>query len=821
MPSIAELESALIAADKAGDTQAAQTLVGEIDRLSAFQGEVQVAPPPPAPARQTRRGLREQSSLAERLSYEAGMPVSPESGLSWGERLDLGLSDILTEKQAKLKEYYPDSQMQEIPLPKRGSRFIYQTEPGAGYQMVDEPGFAPKDLVDQPQELVNIPLQGLMAAFGPVGWGAQVLGQAAIPTLIHEGKERLETARGFQKETPEQRAKTLATIFGTETVAGGVPGAIGGLIGKKSGAPGSAARDFESIQALRELEPGLEKANAWQIRPDNLIMGRLAAQAGSTAPTMKAAMEQQQMSFADLIGKMDRELPMTQAGQTLTRTGRTAMTRARNELKRDFRLNREEAGQAIKGVFTEDFATKSRTAIDDAYREAGNLAEGVEFDLTIAKGAAEDVTKPIKASAGVEAIDDDIADLLNDPLTSDSITKFINVKGDLGGAVGRAARLLEVIDPQQTNWEVIKEIRSQVGDAVAKSPADDTRISGAAKHIYGALTEVMENPVGGNKSFVSAWQKANALASKRFKVYEQGRVLKLMGEDSPLAVAETIAQNPQNLTPVIREVVDQYSRETRDTIRKNTQYEILKADSPRGLLKRWEDTEAYKWLLPDKKSRVDFKNTVDAMEDLKQLPIERMIAKGGADIDRGRTLIADMGPGEIDKTIRMYGGKASQGGKAMRLAVMDDMLTNTMTTNKDGIPTLDPKKLATWINNAKKRGHWEKLLTAEDKTRIRGMDAYVRRVFKSMSDTGTSLEQAQAIAALKHPSTFLQGFHALFVNNKILAPMLLSPKATKLFKPRTRVRGPRSRVPSWTFAGNFAAEVGNLAEEHLVDTRGE
>ena len=80
----------------------------------------------------------------------------------------------------------------------------------------------------------------------------------------------------------------------------------------------------------------------------------------------------------------------------------------------------------------------------------------------------------------------------------------------------------------------------------------------------------------------------------------------------------------------------------------------------------------------------------------------------------------------------------------------------------------------------RRRGIWEGLLTKEDQVRLEGMEAYVRRTQKSLMDTGTSLEQAQAIA-LKHPSTFLQGVHALAVNNRILAPPLMSKRTSKLF----------------------------------------
>jgi len=136
---------------------------------------------------------------------------------------------------------------------------------------------------------------------------------------------------------------------------------------------------------------------------------------------------------------------------------------------------------------------------------------------------------------------------------------------------------------------------------------------------------------------------------------------------------------------------------------------------------------------------------------------------------------------------------------------------------KDGVPIVDNKGLSSEIKRLKQSGVWNRVLTAEDRTRLKGIDSYARRVFKSLTDTGTSLEQAQAIAALKAPSTFLQGLHALFVNNRVMAPLIMSKKTTKLFTPKARSRGPSRKDAWWVFASIASRDIANLGAELTAD----
>lgn len=766
--------------------------------------------------------------FADRLSAAAGAPVLTESDLSPFERMDLGLSDTFDERLTKFQRQ-GKGELRQVPF-EGGQREIYRRSPQEPWRMVDTLGFDWKDLLDRPQDIPTIAGQAATAALMPASLPLQLGMQAAIPGLMHLGKEGIETARGFQQQPMSSVLGTAAGESAMDLALGAIPAGVAGLMrGPKAHLSQTIVGDFNKIRELQSLEPGVIDPMVHQIRPDSLILGRLAAQASSTSPAMKGALTEQQMTFGDLVMR-NLDATIDRTGEVLITEGRKAMDRGRREVMRDFKVNNEEAGAAIKGIFdgraADGFAKKSRAQINAAYDEAGKLAQGVHFDLTGAQSAAREVTAPVNAVATTPGPGgDNVVDLFTGrTITGKDVQQFVNVAGSRGEKVNRVARLLSQIDPEQLNWEVVKELRSQVGDVIAQSPAAEDATSGAAKRIYSELTRSMENPINASDGFVSAWQKANSLARKRFEVYEQGRVLRVLAEDSPSAVAKQFINDPDQLTPVIRGVIDDYAPQKKETIRKGIQSGILEQPNATQAIENWKMTgkgneNAYNWLFKNQAEREAFSQAAQSMDELKALPIQKIVDGSTARIDAGKKLLANVGPTELNRVVKAYGGSNSPAVEAMRLSAIDEIIQKNLKFSQDGIQTVDPKGLQATIQDMRRRGIWEGLLTKEDQVRLKGMEAYVRRTQKSLMDTGTSLEQAQAIAALKHPSTFLQGVHALAVNNRILAPLLMSKRTSKLFTPRTRRRGPARKDAWFVFLGQLSEDVARLSAEMSVDER--
>jgi len=797
-----------------------------------YQQQATDAPPwedyAPAPSayaeRQTPRGRRHLGgTYAERVSETAGFPVSPEPDLTATERGLIGLADTPEERRQEFLRMYPAGTIQEIQLPTGQTETVYSKNPLDPPKLLDEPGVTLMDVMDRPQTLLEAPLQLGTAMLGPAAPAAQIGLQAAIPGLTHLAKEGLQELRGAQLQPMGEVLGQAGMESAADLLTGGLGYGLPALTGKVLGGPvkkGAAplVEDAKAIEALMQTRPDLIPPMAYQMRPDHPIMEGLSKQARSTSPALQQQEMAQRLVFGDVLRDIG-ELPVERAGRKLVGQGKRFLREKRDELTQMFNVNPTDAGEAMKGIITKNFNKQSRAQINQAYNEAGTLAEGVRFDLTGAQQAAREVTAPVPATA-TEMVDSEIVDLMGRPLTQNTVQEFVNVAASPGGKVSRVAALLKKIDPEQTNWEVVKELRSQVGDAIKDLPSEDAT-SGAAKALWKRLTNSIENPIGGGGEFVTAWQKANALSRKRFEVFEQGRVLKVLGEDSPSGLVAEFATNPHNLTPTMKEVLSGYGGKKLTVARKGLQRGILMNDNPRALVNQWRDgnPEGFNFLFASKADRSAFTRVVDELDALKSHPIQQMIDNKGAMIEQGKTLLGKLGPQELRSTIRMYGGKDSAGGQALRLATLDDMLGKAMKIDKDGVLSLDSTALNKTIMEAKRKGLWDKVLTSQDKTNLRGMDAYVRRVINSSSDVGVSLEKQQAIASLKHPTSFIQGVHALAVNNRVLAPLLMSKTAAKLFKPTVRKTGrnvPRVKPGHWVFVGNLLGEINRIPSEESV-----
>lgn len=821
MPTVAELEAAMIRADKAGDTEGARILAGEIQKNVSTQTQ-------PRKRRSAREPGPTPTSINEQIAQKTGFTVSPESDLGWLERALLGLRHIPEEKAATFKSMYPEGAYQTVDLPS-GQEAIYQKQagPNAAWYMADEPGLTAKDIADRPQMPLELAAQGAIGALGPAKVIPQILMQGAVPGGIHLAKEGAESLFGTQKESLGDVLGTAAGESATDITMGGIAGGLHkALIGPAHRASGQLFKDYQAIRDLQNLEkqgggPGLVDPMLNQLRPDMAIAQRIGMQVGTTSGAFKDRLAAQQESLGDMVRRFS-ERNMGTVGQVLTEAGRTTMSKERDAIKSAFKVEAEDAGKALQGVFTDKFNKASRFAINQQYIKAGKMAEGVQFDLTGAQNTAKRLSAPTNATA-TDLVDSEIVDLAGKPLGQMEVRDFVNVAASPGEKVNRVTKLLSAIDPEQGNWEVIKELRSQVGEAIKDLPLEDAS-SGKAKAIYRDLTNSIENPIGGNKAFVDEWKTANDLAKYRFNVFEQGKVLDIIKKDSPSEVAGMIAGDPHLFTPVVRDVINKYAPTDKAVFRDRMKTMLL--SDPGGSVKKidnWalQNEAGFRFLFPTNKAVAEFKDQALKFDELKNAPIQQMLDAKAPMYQRGKQLIENMGAPELKTTVKQYGPK-SPSVEAMRLAAFDTALNKAITT-KNGLPSLDGKALSEVIRQWKNPnvGIWDNLLTKEDKIRLKGLDAYVRRVNKSGGpDAGASLEAAQAITNLKHPATFMSGVHTLAVNSRILAPLMMSETAAKLFKPKSPRIGTRKRFTGGpglsVFTANLAQEISRLNAPEVV-----
>ena len=247
MPTVAELEAAMIRADRAGDADGARVLAGEIQRIGASGGEQP----------QKRRSAREPGPtpipLPEQLSKQTGYTVSPDTDLGWGERARLGLRNTPAEKAATFKSMYPQGAYQTVDAP-TGQEGIYQKQsgPNAAWYMADEPGLTFKDIADRPQAVPELAIQGAIGALGPARVIPQVLMQGAVPGGMHLAKEGAESLFGTQQESLGDVLGTAAGESATDITMGGIAGGLHkAILGPAHRASGQLFNDYRAIQDMQ------------------------------------------------------------------------------------------------------------------------------------------------------------------------------------------------------------------------------------------------------------------------------------------------------------------------------------------------------------------------------------------------------------------------------------------------------------------------------------------------------------------------------------------------------------------------------------------
>ena len=156
----------------------------------------------------------------------------------------------------------------------------------------------------------------------------------------------------------------------------------------------------------------------------------------------------------------------------------------------------------------------------------------------------------------------------------------------------------------------------------------DNAANAQAKGLWSELTKTIENPVGGNKAFVDEWKTANDLASYRYKVFGQGKVLDIIKKDSPSEVAGMIAADPHLFTPVVRDVINKYAREDKAIFRDRMKTMLL--SDPGGSVKKidnWalQNEAGFRFLFPTKKAADEFKDQAFKFDELKNAPIQQML----------------------------------------------------------------------------------------------------------------------------------------------------------------------------------------------------
>ena len=388
--------------------------------------------------------------------------------------------------------------------------------------------------------------------------------------------------------------------------------------------------------------------------------------------------------------------------------------------------------------------------------ETKDIRETVTIPAITVKG--KPVTKPRTKSVMTEQLPLNVADT--------PVGKLITIINDI-----------EKLKPLQNNYEVVKQLRTRVGDLVETWPWEATVNKGQVRSLYGTLSHVLDKPVNNAPNFTRLHQIASSSAKARYEFLDAPSIQKQVKFEPSGKLIKTLSV-PNELTPMHIAMFKSpdYPKDKLLTIQKGIKSQIL-LDSGGAVkaLEKWENDKPAWEFLTGGTNTTRLKLTARNIDKLVTSNLGKMVEseRPVSDVINQLLLKPHVTPEELADTAKMLGPR---GTAIMRRAIYRDILTKSESSYV-GIPIIDKTLLNNVLKTYKDKGILNSpFLTNKDRIKLRGLKSYEELIFFNGKDPGVSLEAAQLVTQMKHPSTFIAGAQKLTVN-EVMAKFLSSKTA--------------------------------------------
>lgn len=759
-------------------------------------------------------------TLTDSISREIGVPAEmiDTSGADFKTRLDFSFSDTDEDIRAKFKQQHPQGEIVRLEyhpvgtykstgdtfaIRDKSSVLLYREKAydddgnwiplseDNKLKTIEGEGGGYKDIADLAGP--SLPMAGSIAAgvMAPAGvlWGAMYFGGGYFAGELAKHEVNIWA---FDSELEQKEAVADATKEGAEV--GLFVAVTGGLykLGKRITQKGAKAflsdasasiktirkNAMDWVESVKARQANVAGLSAEQIAPENAILDRLAKQGKSTtAKSRHAEVAQKEGPLAVL--ESDAKGSSEKVGAQLKKQVQRVYRQAKNRIQREVfgrrRVTSEQGGEAlIAGAQNWQRRYGPRGELGEEYARLDALADEAKpvFAMQIRSSESELSVKEIMHQARTAVMAE-----------TRSLTKEgLNVADTPIGKFGRILDRIDEISSVQFDYKVIKELRTQVGAVIEQWPWNSSINSHYARKVYGALTDVMLNPVNarpGTRAFVDQAVNATAKARAYYDMMDISKVRQVIRSEDPAQLAASIG-SPQAMNPMVRKLIGEMPATYSDTFKRSvlTNDILLHPSGANARMDEWilAHPEGWSFLVGKDKVLVrEMRRAATAMDDLRASNL--FTAAKEKDLGVAKTLLRgkDVGPTEVRY---LWQNSGVDGREKLRVAMYHDIVNNVVSEGKHGIPYVDPKKLRSITKEYEKSGAWDIIFNNADRIHIDGMQAYINLAYKAAADAGVSLQAAEAISQLKKPSTFISGAHRLAVNS-IVARIISSKNFTQ------------------------------------------
>lgn len=687
-----------------------------------------------------------------------GGPVGPGSG-TFSERMSSGGAENLPELAARL-----GLPMDSVYGDATGNRYIKR--PGSSeWTRLNPPGIDVGDVGE------------MVGSVGPQTLGA-ILATMAVPELRAAGllktmatgmlggaagkgaEEGVETIQGTQRQDPVSAAGT-ALGAGVQEAAGA---GLGNLMGRFMPLPGlprplsienpAARANFDTAVALAQQHPELASAiNAGAIRSATGLgpfAGPTVQRVLNQVENLTGALSNARQPGIEAAGRLvNATRPDYQDLPTVNRTLSDYAQRQADSI-RGFRQGMfpsgEAGAQAVKRGLAEGNEDLQRE-VSAAYAKT-DAAAAREVPVFDAQALQQDLAPSSKLTRTDLR---NVLDAQGRPIMA-NVTSYIEAADPGPAQLQRMRDILGNMDFEQTNYDALKRIRTQIGNMIEGWPYERGTAK-EARALWGKVTEVLRNPknLPAGSEYVTNFDRATGLAKRRFELLESNAVRQVFNSEGTTGLVRHFASSPESMfSPSFRELLSRGPASERDLFRRSVQSAILSSEKPDTALqavKGKTDPKAYDFLFSDPGERDYVESTAKDIERFWESPTGKMFEARNKQLDAAR--IAVSAPQHESEVVQMLKNMTPDEKKAYRDAVIEDAIDGSFTKyDRNNNRMIDPKALRAKIDDYTKRGIWA-VLPQADRTLIKGIGPYYKQFLQNMSDMGASLEGASVAADLK------------------------------------------------------------------------
>lgn len=477
-----------------------------------------------------------------------------------------------------------------------------------------------------------------------------------------------------------------------------------------------------------------------------------------------------------------------------------------------------ETGREIRRL-TSELGTSMNTIVDDLYSRALSTsgAEGAVFDLNPVASVAQKIRIGTQTGAGTtpaskEVVESSLLDVSGKPITSE---KIIPERALTETIETQDTRLMRIVDKFENVWnKEVKEIRVIDNDSqftfnalqqikAMKDEVGQIAFEGGsvanqnAVDLYKALSEALDNPIGGGTKWQELWKEATELSKMRSDVMNHSKLHSFFAKNTeinPNELAQKFYSGEFNYSDwdVMSNWLTKSSRTNEgrragqqliNTVRAGFIQDLSR--QPELLASRWtklkqEQPELAMKLVPDAATRQGLDDAAQKSTWLGSDVVNRALSNDRTAAENLAVVVREGTEKELEKIIENSGGFLGNRANNLRAHIMSEVLEKSKELGDGGEELINPKKLSEELSNLVNfKGNYKQL---EPVFKSKDFPEYLKdlqdlRMYTSFQagaeDAGTSLQAASVTARLQdlELGAFKQLFQAGFLSRFLAQPV--------------------------------------------------